>query len=162
MRIFWKKLILVLPALIFQWVFISRSCFESDNFIAYSNEWDWREKTMFIHTHQTLITSFYIKKVPIFSQLAMSQPWSAIFWAMGVWGGKLIGRVRVKVEYFGSAGFEFWKWNFGETLKCAEITCVGNSCPLTDGKARSLFSTSGISLSILNDTYKDSVTGSFS
>ena len=24
--------------------FISRSCFESDGFIAYSNEWDWREK----------------------------------------------------------------------------------------------------------------------
>ena len=32
--------------------FISRSCFESDGFIAYSNEWDWREKTMFIHTNQ--------------------------------------------------------------------------------------------------------------
>ena len=31
--------------------FISRSCFESDGFIAYSNEWDWREKTMFINTN---------------------------------------------------------------------------------------------------------------
>ena len=36
--------------------FISRSCFESDGFIAYPNEWDWRVKTMFIHTNQPLIT----------------------------------------------------------------------------------------------------------
>ena len=50
--------------------FISRSCFESDGFIAYSNEWDWREKTMFIHTNQPLITSFYIKKVPIFCRIS--------------------------------------------------------------------------------------------
>ena len=41
--------------------FRSRSCFESDGFIAYSNEWDWREKTMLIHINQPLITSFYIK-----------------------------------------------------------------------------------------------------
>ena len=28
---------------------------------------------MFIHTNQPLITSFYIQKVPIFAELAMSQ-----------------------------------------------------------------------------------------
>ena len=38
MRIFWKIPILALPAFIFQWVLISRSCFESDGFIAYSSE----------------------------------------------------------------------------------------------------------------------------
>ena len=46
--------------------FISRSCFDSDGFIAYSNEWDWREKTMFIHTNQPLITSIYIKSYLFF------------------------------------------------------------------------------------------------
>ena len=50
---------------------------------------------MFIHTNQPLITSFYIKKVPIFAELAMSQRWSAIFCATGAWGGKPFGRVRV-------------------------------------------------------------------
>ena len=50
--------------------FIPTSWFESDDFIAYSNEWDWREKTMFIHTNQPLITSFYIKKVPIFRRIS--------------------------------------------------------------------------------------------
>ena len=54
----------------FSVVFISRSCFASDGFIAYSNEWDWREKTMSIHTNQPLITSFYIKKVPIFCRIS--------------------------------------------------------------------------------------------
>ena len=34
---------------------ISRSCFESDRLIAYSNEWDGWE-TMFIHTYQPIIT----------------------------------------------------------------------------------------------------------
>ena len=66
--------------------FISRSCFESDGFIAYSNEWDWREKTMFIHTNQPLITSFYIKRCLFFAELAMSQRWSALFCATGAWG----------------------------------------------------------------------------
>ena len=28
----------------------------------------------------------------------MTQRWSAIFCATGVWGGKLIGRVRVNIE----------------------------------------------------------------
>ena len=32
------------PTFIFQRVFIPRSCFGSVGFIAYSNEWDWREK----------------------------------------------------------------------------------------------------------------------
>ena len=30
--------------------FISRSCFESDGFIAYSNEWDWSEKERCLFT----------------------------------------------------------------------------------------------------------------
>ena len=37
MRIFWKIPIFALPAFIFQWVCISRLCFESDSLIAYSN-----------------------------------------------------------------------------------------------------------------------------
>ena len=40
--------------------------FESDGFLAYPNEWEWREKTMFIHINQPLMTSFYIKNVPVF------------------------------------------------------------------------------------------------
>ena len=87
MRIFWKIPISALPAFIFQWVFISRSCFESDAFIAYTNEWDLREKTMFIHTYLPLITSFYIKNYLFFADLAISQRWSAIFCATGEWGG---------------------------------------------------------------------------
>ena len=58
-----------------------------------------RKKTMFIHTNSLLITSFYIKKVPIFAELALSQRWSAIFCATGVWGGKPIGRVRVELKF---------------------------------------------------------------
>ena len=46
--------------------FISRSCFESDGFIAYWNEWDWTEKTMFIPTNQPLFTSIYIKRYLFF------------------------------------------------------------------------------------------------
>ena len=66
--------------------FISRSCFESDGLIAYSNEWDWKEKTMFIHTNQPLITSFYIKRYLFFAELAMSKRWSAIYCATGARG----------------------------------------------------------------------------
>ena len=65
-------------------------------FVSYSNEWDWREKTMFIHTNQPLVTSFYIKKSNFFVELAIIQRWSAIFCATSAWGGKPIGRVRVK------------------------------------------------------------------
>ena len=65
-------------------------------FKVYSHEWDWREKTVLSHTNQPLITSFYIQKLPIFAELAMSQRLSAIFCATGVWGDKPIGRVRVK------------------------------------------------------------------
>ena len=57
-----------------------------------------RKRTMFIHTNQPLITWFYIKKVPIFVELAMSQRWSAIFCATGALGGKPIVRVRVNLE----------------------------------------------------------------
>ena len=78
MRIFWK----IQKILSFFSGYKSRSCFESDGFIAYSNEWDWREKkTMFIHNNQPFIKSFYIKKVPI---------------TTGALGGKPIRRVRVK------------------------------------------------------------------
>ena len=56
-----------------------------------------RIKNMFIHSNQTLITSFNIKEVPIFPELTMSKRWSAIFCATGVWGGKPIGRVRSKL-----------------------------------------------------------------
>ena len=87
--------------------FISRSCFASDGFLAYSKEWDWREKTMFIQTNEPLITSFYVKKVPIFAESAMIQRWSAIFCATGAWGGKPIGRVRVKVHK-GFSSLAFW------------------------------------------------------
>ena len=38
-----------------------------------------KKRTMFIHTNQPIITSFYVKNVPIFAELAMSQRWSAIF-----------------------------------------------------------------------------------
>ena len=54
-----------------------------------------RKWTMLIHTNQPLITSIYIKNVPIFAELVMSQRWSALFYATGVWGGKPIGRVIV-------------------------------------------------------------------
>ena len=66
MRIFLKIPILAHPAFIFQRVFISRSFFESNGFIAYSKEWDLGEKSMFIHNNQPLITSFYIKKSTYF------------------------------------------------------------------------------------------------
>ena len=62
-----------------------------------------RKKTMFIYTNQPSITSFHIKKYLFFAELAMSQPWSAIFRATGAWGGKPIGRLRVNQ----SAGFEW-------------------------------------------------------
>ena len=55
-----------------------------------------QKKPMFINTNQPLITSFYIKRYLFFAELAMSQRWSAIFCATGVWGGKTIRRVRVK------------------------------------------------------------------
>ena len=51
--------------------------------------------SIFIHTNQPLITSFYIKNVPFFAELAMSQRWSAIFCSTAVWGSKPIGRMRV-------------------------------------------------------------------
>ena len=51
---------------------------------------------MFILTNQQLTTSFYIKST-LFAKLAMRQRWSAVFCATGVWGGKPIGRVRVKI-----------------------------------------------------------------
>ena len=76
MRIFWKLLILALPGrssgFHFSVGFYIKIGFESDGLKAFSNEWDWREKTMFILTNQPLITSFYIKKYQFFAELAMS------------------------------------------------------------------------------------------
>ena len=87
--------------------FISRSCFESDGFIAYSNEWDWRQKkTIFIHTNQFLITSFYIKKgtyfLPNLRWVSADAQFSAQRAREGVnrsgeWGNKPIGHVRVNL-----------------------------------------------------------------
>ena len=108
-------------------------CFESGGFKAYLNEWDEREKTMFIHTNQPLITSFYTKKVSIFAELAMSQRCSAIFCATGVWGGKSIGRVRVKLFSY----FQIWTWNLKFVSRCHDqppkfsfIHLVAGSAPL--------------------------------
>ena len=39
---------------------------------------------------------FILKRYLFFAELAMSQHWSVIFCATGAWGGKPIGRVRVK------------------------------------------------------------------
>ena len=73
-------------------------CFESDGFIAYSNKSDKREKkTMFIHTNQPLIPSFYIKKYLFIAELAMSQRRSTIFCETGVLRVKPFGRVRVNM-----------------------------------------------------------------
>ena len=65
---------------------------------------------MFIHTNQLLITSLYIKKVPIFTELAMSQRWSAIFCETGGWGAKPIGRARVNefLSQTHSSTAKFW------------------------------------------------------
>ena len=55
-----------------------------------------RKRAMFIHTNQPLIKAFYIKRYSFSAELAMSQHWSVLFCATGAWGGKPIGRVRVK------------------------------------------------------------------
>ena len=133
MRIFWKnqfKLFQNLESRFhFSMGFISRSCFESDGFIAYLNEWDCEEE-MFIHTNQPLITSFYIKEVPIFAELAMGQRWSANFCTTGAWEGKPIGRVRVNVIFSGipmalvnpsNGRTKNWNWASGGCSILAEI-----------------------------------------
>ena len=62
-----------------------------------------KRKNMFIHTNQLLIVSFYTKTYLVFAELAMSHRWSAIFFATGVWRGKPIERVRVKIYT------QYWK-----------------------------------------------------
>ena len=64
MRIFWKIPILALPDLIFSGFYI-KIISDSDGFIASRTNEIEEKKTMFIQTNQPLITSFYIKKVPI-------------------------------------------------------------------------------------------------
>ena len=50
--------------------FISRSCFESDGLkLIRTNEIE-EQKNDFFHTNQLLITSFYIKKQPIFCRIS--------------------------------------------------------------------------------------------
>ena len=78
-----------------------------------------RKITMFIHTNQPLITSFYIKKVPIFAELAMSERWSTIFCATGAWGGKPIGHLRL---IWNRSFFEFWENDeISDNLKVLKI-----------------------------------------
>ena len=50
-------------------------------FLSLSERMRLKKKTMFIHTNQPLIRSFYIKKVSIFAELALTQRWSEIFCA---------------------------------------------------------------------------------
>ena len=69
---------------------------------------------MFIHTNQPLITSLYLKKIPIFVELAMSQRWSAIFYAMGAWG--LMFRVGFRHGFF-LFGFDQEFQKFGISLR---------------------------------------------
>ena len=61
-----------------------------------------RKKTMFIHTNQPLITSFYIKNVPIFCWISDESALIRNFCATGKWGGKTIRHVRVKFCYIKS------------------------------------------------------------
>ena len=77
--------------------FVSRSCFESNGFIALirTNEIE-EKKAMFIHTYQPLITPFYIKKVPIFCRISADPQFSA----QRAFEGHAIGRVRVNEKKF--------------------------------------------------------------
>ena len=88
MRIFWKIPILAHLDFIFQWIFISRSCFESDGFTAYSNEWDWREKND-AYSHSPAFNSvIFYEKEPIFCQISDELALIRIFCATGAWGLK--------------------------------------------------------------------------
>ena len=70
---------------------------------------------MFIHTQQPFITTLYIKST-YFCRISDVQRRSAIFCATGAWGGKPIGRVRVKItEIFTRSKkliLRFYKWWF--------------------------------------------------
>ena len=55
----------------------------------------YKRKTMFFHTNHPIIISFYLKKIPLFAELAMSERWSAIFCVTGAWGSKSIGRALI-------------------------------------------------------------------
>ena len=50
--------------------FISRSCFESDDFIAYSNEWDWREKERCLFALTNLNSHHLILKRYLFCRIS--------------------------------------------------------------------------------------------
>ena len=66
-----------------------------------------KNKKMFIHTHQPFVRIFMLKKYLFFAELAISQRWSAIFCATGVWGVKPIGRVRMRNIYRNSKALRF-------------------------------------------------------
>ena len=66
------------------------------------------KKIMFIHTNLNNI--ILCKKGTFFAELAMSQRWSEIFCATGVWGGKPSGRVRVNFANIETLVLEK-KWN---------------------------------------------------
>ena len=79
----WKISMQALPAFIFQFIFISRSCFESDDFKAYSNEWDWKEKNdVFSHwsgfnqiiLYQKVLTIGLFPHAPVAQKIA-DQRW---------------------------------------------------------------------------------------
>ena len=58
-----------------------------------------RKIMMFIHTNKPLITSFYIKKVPIFCRISNESALIRNFLRNGrVRGAELIGRLRVKLK----------------------------------------------------------------
>ena len=87
--------------------FIPRSWFESDDFIAYSNGWDWRGKERYL----------------FFAELAMSQGWSALLCATGAWGGKPIGRVRIKLIFLTTNNLNL-KWGKLKWILNYEINIV--------------------------------------
>ena len=69
--------------------------------VSWFHSWDRREKTMFIHTNQPLITSFYIKKIPILADEISDD--SAL-----IWNFLSNGRVRFKV--IGVTLRNIWRW----------------------------------------------------
>ena len=84
--------------------FISRSCFESDDFIAYLNEWDWREKPMFIHSHQTFSCRIRVSTdSQFFAQRALEGVKRS-----GAWG--LTQNIHILTIYFLTYGVEKHPW----------------------------------------------------
>ena len=86
-------------------------------FIAYSNEWNWREKERCLFTLTDLLSHHVVWKIYLFfDELAISQR-SAVFCAAGAWGGKPIGRVRVNIIYFISLFLKYF-FQFNQSTIC--------------------------------------------